>query len=275
MNILSLNGRRMHVVQTAATGVVDAQTHFDFSQRGSTVTAHYTGGAIEHGYLVGRLDGKNLQFQYTQLQYDGRLDGGVSHCTLSPADGDLLRLTEHFDWASRPSQGINVWQELRGDEVRIVSFTDAYTAAIGELILSIQTREFHLPITIDDQPDLTSIATTYQRDGGNFWVALHGDHVVGTIGLMALSPHQADLRKLFINAAYRGRRYTLAKRLLDTCLEWARAHHFREIYLETTDVFIAAQRFYQKNGFHEIAASDLPASFPILKVATNFYRQDL
>lgn len=275
MSTFLLDGRRMHVVQTAPTSAVTPQTYITFTQRGSTITAHYLGGAIEHGYLIGRVDGEQLHFQYAQLQYDGRLDGGVSQGTLSKTDNGLLCLTEHFDWGSRPGKGVNVWREIPDAALRIAPASDAHTPAIGALINSIQTREFHLPITLDDQPDLTSIADTYQHDGGNFWVALHGDHVVGTIGLMPLNAQQADLRKLFINAAYRGRPYNLAKRLLDTCLAWAMTHHFREVYLETTDVFLAAQRFYQKNNFREIPASDLPASFPILKIATNFYRRDL
>lgn len=48
-------------------------------------------------------------------------------------------------------------------------------------------------------------------------------------------------------------------------------HRVREIFLGTTAKFLAAHRFYEKNGFREIARSELPESFPIVSVDTKFY----
>jgi RimJ/RimL family protein N-acetyltransferase len=48
-----------------------------------------------------------------------------------------------------------------------------------------------------------------------------------------------------------------------------------EIYLGTTAEFLAAHRFYEKNGFKEIAKSQLPPAFPIMAVDTKFYKQQL
>jgi hypothetical protein len=46
----------------------------------------------------------------------------------------------------------------------------------------------------------------------------------------------------------------------------------REIYLGTTAKFLAAHRFYEKNGFEELLQSELPARFPLMSVDTKFYR---
>ena len=48
-----------------------------------------------------------------------------------------------------------------------------------------------------------------------------------------------------------------------------------EVYLGTTASFLAAHRFYAKNGFREISSSALPPGFPVMLVDTKFYRRDL
>jgi predicted N-acetyltransferase YhbS len=45
----------------------------------------------------------------------------------------------------------------------------------------------------------------------------------------------------------------------------------REVFLGTTARFLAAHRFYEKNGFREIARQALPHSFPVMSVDTKFY----
>jgi hypothetical protein len=48
-----------------------------------------------------------------------------------------------------------------------------------------------------------------------------------------------------------------------------------DIFLGTTAKFLAAHRFYEKNGFHEIGRDELPAAFPVMTVDTKFYRRSL
>ena len=60
------------------------------------------------------------------------------------------------------------------------------------------------------------------------------------------------------------------------CLALRREGHedfkgIREIYLGTTPKFLAAHRFYEKNGFAEIGKESLPEAFPIMSVDTKFY----
>lgn len=146
---------------------------------------------------------------------------------------------------------------------------------VNEMILWSQNVEFGVPVTIADQPDLLDVAGVYQRGGGNFWVALDGEVVVGSIGLLAYAPGEAALRKMFVRAAYRGGDHGTAATLLATLLGWAREHDIRTICLGTVDILRAAHRFYEKNGFVEIAKESLPPAFPRMPVDTKFYRHDL
>jgi len=142
-----------------------------------------------------------------------------------------------------------------------------------DLILEIQRNEFGIQITADQQPDLRQIPTFYQVRNGNFWVALSGPEVVGTISLLDIGSAQGALRKMFVHRRFRGSQTGTGKRLLDTLIAWCTARSIRDIFLGTTPHFLAAHRFYEKNGFHEIAKSTLPASFPIMEVDTRFYRR--
>lgn len=157
--------------------------------------------------------------------------------------------------------------------IHIVPYAPVYAAGVVDVILPIQQEEFGVAVTLQDQPDLLDIPGYYQRNAGNFWVALDGDAVVGTIALLDIGNGQAALRKMFVRAVWRGREHGVAQRLLDTLLVWSREQGLREIFLGTTAQFLAAHRFYDKNGFEEITQSVLPASFPLMTVDTKFYRQ--
>jgi GNAT superfamily N-acetyltransferase len=159
--------------------------------------------------------------------------------------------------------------------IAIRPYISEYSNAVASLILPIQQDEFQIPITIDDQPDLLDIPHFYQARKGNFWVAVDDGAVVGTIGLLDIGDGRGALRKMFVASSRRGPQFAVARRLLDELLAWARAHGYAEVFLGTTAKFLAAHRFYEKSGFHEIAVDRLPASFPIMKVDTKFYRYAL
>jgi N-acetylglutamate synthase-like GNAT family acetyltransferase len=154
----------------------------------------------------------------------------------------------------------------------VVPFRPEHTGDVVDLIVGIQRGEFAIDITAEQQPDLREIPDFYQVRGGNFWVALAGGRVVGTIALLDIGARQGALRKMFVHPEFRGPRHGTALRLLETLLEWARASGLREIYLGTTAKFLAAHRFYEKNGFREIPRSSLPPAFPVMAVDTRFYR---
>jgi N-acetylglutamate synthase-like GNAT family acetyltransferase len=160
-------------------------------------------------------------------------------------------------------------------QIEVVPFETRFGVDVVDLIVSIQRGEFAIDITAAQQPDLHDIPAFYQTRSGNFWVALAGGRVVGTISLLDIGSGRAALRKMFIHRDFRGAEAGTARRLLGTLLEWARAHGVREIYLGTTEKFLAAHRFYAKNGFAEIERSALPPEFPIMAVDSRFFQRRL
>jgi N-acetylglutamate synthase-like GNAT family acetyltransferase len=159
--------------------------------------------------------------------------------------------------------------------LEIVPFRAEFESQVVDLIVGIQRNEFGIPITAEQQPDLRCIPSYYQVQSGNFWLALCGADVVGTVALLDIGASQAALRKMFVHPNFRGSELGTSKRLLDVLVDWSTARSIRDIFLGTTPDFLAAHRFYEKNGFCEIAKSALPASFPVMEVDKKFYHRCL
>lgn len=157
-------------------------------------------------------------------------------------------------------------------DIVIRPFRVADTDAVMGVILPIQREEFGIAITAAEQPDLAAIQDFYQTGKGQFWVAVAGGSVVGTLGLKDIGNAQAALRKMFVAAEFRGREHGVASGLLAALLNHVRQNDGVEVFLGTTEKFVAAHRFYEKNGFVEIEAEALPAAFPRMAVDSKFYR---
>lgn len=153
------------------------------------------------------------------------------------------------------------------------------------LISGIQRGEFGLSITPEDQPDLMDVPGFYQRGAGQFWVAraqgcptgeeTPGSGVIGCIALLDIGNGQAALRKMFVEKQWRGAGHGVASALLAALLQHAAEHGLQQIFLGTTTRFLAAHRFYEKNGFIRTEKQNLPPSFPVMAVDTVFYRLPL
>jgi N-acetylglutamate synthase-like GNAT family acetyltransferase len=162
-------------------------------------------------------------------------------------------------------------------------FEEQDTEGILELILHIQQNEFGVPLTRADQPDLERISSYYQQGFGNFWVALENTHegegkdqkVVGTIALIDFAPRLGCIRKMFVQADHRGEPHRLGQRLLETLLEWSKAHALEGLYLGTHSILKGSHRFYEKNGFAAVDPSSLPETFPRMAVDDRFYHLNM
>jgi GNAT superfamily N-acetyltransferase len=158
------------------------------------------------------------------------------------------------------------------NNIILKEYTIEYQSQVVDLILHIQQNEYNISITKEDQPDLLDIENFYQRGNGNFWVALREGIVVGTVALLDIGNGKTALRKMFVKQNYRGKTFNVSNQLLHHAIGWARDRSIEEIYLGTTPQFVAAHRFYEKNGFVSVDPRELPIGFPIMKVDKKFYR---
>lgn len=154
--------------------------------------------------------------------------------------------------------------------IKIIPYMDVYQSQIINLVSNI-LAEFCLPVNINDQPDLLQITQFYQNNCGNFWLALYNNQVIGTVALVNIGNGQGALRKMFVDKNHRGKEKKVAQYLLEALLAWCNQKNIKAIYLGTRSIFLAAQKFYERNRFKEISKVNLPDKFPLNPVDSKFY----
>ena len=146
--------------------------------------------------------------------------------------------------------------------------------AAQRVILDILNGEFGMGFTLDELPDIIDLHGTYVASGqGRFWVATRGAEVVGCIGVLRLAGPDFELRRMYVDPRHRG--LGIAQRLLDVLMTWCLANQVDKLYLETNEQWKAAHHIYEKMGFVPVDRADLPPEFPVVRVATGFYRLSL
>ncbi|WP_295200524.1 GNAT family N-acetyltransferase [uncultured Chryseobacterium sp.] len=157
----------------------------------------------------------------------------------------------------------------------IQQLDNTYSEELINLILTIQQKEFNVPITIEDQPDLKEIEIFYIESGGNFWGAFIDGELVGSIALVKFDARAGAVRKMFVKKEFRGKELNIAQELLEVLISFCRNNGIEKIYLGTVNILKAAMRFYERNYFVEIKKEDLPPRFPLMNADNVFYYLDV
>ncbi|QNE21874.1 GNAT family N-acetyltransferase [Kribbella qitaiheensis] len=95
---------------------------------------------------------------------------------------------------------------------------------------------------------VADFATTYDPDLEAAWIAEQDDERLGSIFCVrGPDAATAKLRLLLLHPSARG--HGLGGRLVDTCLDFARAAGYKRMVLWTNDPLIAARNIYLARGF--------------------------
>ncbi len=109
---LSLDGRTLVGVTNTDTGEVSNETRFHFEHTGERISAHYAGGDVLEGYLVGTCDGTEWEIRYTQINTDLDTASGHSIGTLELLEDGRVRVTDEWEWESKEGGGQSVLEEV-------------------------------------------------------------------------------------------------------------------------------------------------------------------
>ena len=101
-------------------------------------------------------------------------------------------------------------------------------------------------------PDLGRFSEIYAKEGHAYWIVEDEQgNVVGGAGIGPLTKEICELQKMYLLPHVRGN--GVAQQLMRLCLEFA-GKYYKKCYLETFGNMLAANRFYQKNGFIKLDA---------------------
>ena len=100
--------------------------------------------------------------------------------------------------------------------------------------------------------ELANLPGDYAPPAGALFVARADGGLIGMIALRRLDDDRAEMKRLFVRPAGRGR--GLGRRLAERVIVEARARGYRELCLDTLPVMQDAQRLYEQLGFRDIAA---------------------
>ena len=119
--------------------------------------------------------------------------------------------------------------------------------AVRALIESV-LAEFGFAHTITSvERDLAEIESRYGGDGAGFWVADDGGEVVGTVAVRPKEGRTCELKRLYLRPDRRGT--GLGQQLYAHAENFARAHGYDTIWLDSSRRFGRAHRLYERNGF--------------------------
>lgn len=98
-----------------------------------------------------------------------------------------------------------------------------------------------------DERQLADPQVQFIDCGGQIFVALHNDNVVGTCAVVPHGVEEFELAKLAVSPAYRGQ--GIARRLVERCIAYARERGARRVILVSNSQLQAALRLYESFGF--------------------------
>jgi len=156
-------------------------------------------------------------------------------------------------------------------QYEIVDYIGGRDPEIAALILAIQREDVGLDVPIEEQPELLDIAGAY-RDGA-FWLAVAGNEIVGTIGMMRYGDSSV-MKKFFVRDDYRGPDGA-AHGLYDAALAWAVAQNLNAIFLDTPSVATRSHAFYQRRGYQVVSRSELPKTYKFPDRDSLIFKLDL
>jgi putative acetyltransferase len=98
--------------------------------------------------------------------------------------------------------------------------------------------------------DALGMPGPYVPPRGGLWLATSGDASVGCVALRPLNDETAEVKRMFVDAAWRGR--GVGRALLEALIAGARARGYRSLRLGTLRDMTAAQALYHSLGFRPI-----------------------
>jgi putative acetyltransferase len=93
-------------------------------------------------------------------------------------------------------------------------------------------------------------------EGGKIFMALDGGRPVGCVAMIAMADGGYEVAKMTVSEDLRGS--GLGRKLMQACIDAARAERAPRLYLETNSSLAPALGLYRAMGFRELAPVETP-----------------
>lgn len=98
--------------------------------------------------------------------------------------------------------------------------------------------------------------------GGEIFFCLINDDVVGTVAMQKINDSVIEMAKLAVDKKHQGKK--LGNLLVDACLDFAKAHHYKTLRLVSSTKLEVALNLYRKYSFTETSLDE-----------TDYHRADI
>ena len=113
-SLLFLGGRLFRPHSSTDNSQTQRDTIFKYEQRDNLITAHYSGGNIKFGQLIGLINqAQEIEFRYHHVSFQSEIFTGRGRSTVEVLANNKMRLHEQWQWTSGDqSEGRSILEEI-------------------------------------------------------------------------------------------------------------------------------------------------------------------
>jgi predicted N-acetyltransferase YhbS len=134
---------------------------------------------------------------------------------------------------------------IEPESIVILTYEDHHAAAFSRLNRA--WLEEHSLLEDGDRKQLEQPRESILAKGGELFIAVIGEEVVGSCAVIPHDVGVVELAKLAVDTRVRG--HGLGRRLTETALAWARGRGTQKVILLSSSKLQAALRLYERLGF--------------------------
>ena len=108
---INLNNKTFILLENSENGEVNSETCFQYKQKGTLVTADYSGGTVIKGSLVGQLIASELLMLYHCVTTSNELKAGKATAQLTTNSEGRIELHLQWEWLTSEGAGKSVYVE--------------------------------------------------------------------------------------------------------------------------------------------------------------------
>lgn len=196
------------------------------------------------------------------------MDLAVKQYTRQPANS-LVAHIDQFEAVIKSGKFLQTIIEIMelDTKVNIINFEAQYARVFYDL--NVEWLETFFYVEDLDREVLSNPHKYILDPGGHIFFAVENGEAVGTVALMKAGEGSFELTKMAVRPDQRGKK--IGQHLMQHCIDFAREHDFKKLFLYSNKKLENAIYIYRKYGFVEIQVepdvpyvrSDIKMDFPL------------